>query len=272
MKLNIPNVLKKKEPVAAGNVAEEQAAPRPSRNYAANSRRRKLSTKEKLILIVPALAVVIAAVLIYLLMNKVTKVTIAEPACQYYAGTASRISSGASLYEKDGEVYIEVNGSSQKMNSLPIYYTERTAVLLTADGVYVDPREDRSWRIDRFDELAYFNSTVIVRGDGKDGTVTKGFLFDGKDLYLFTEPVTLKFNGYSFDLPAMSYVEAVYGGDVMVFNSETKEFFTEPARGNVIAEIGTGDYKVSLLNDSMTLFDGSKSLLITRPELLDPIL
>ena len=91
------------------------------------------------------------------------------------------------------------------------------------------------------------------------------------DFYLFLEPMKLSFNGYSMDVPALSYVEAVYGGYMMVFNYETKEFFIELSDGSGTAQTPSGDYVISLLGDSMTLHDGSRQLLAIRPDLFDPI-
>ena len=73
------------------------------------------------------------------------------------------------------------------------------------------------------------------------------------------------------ELPALSYAEAVYGGYMMVYNYETKEFFIEMSDGTGTARVPSGDYEISLMGDSMTLYDGSKKLLATRPDLFDPI-
>lgn len=96
-------------------------------------------------------------------------------------------------------------------------------------------------------------------------------MFDGKDTYLFLEPMTVSVNGRTLQLPALSYVEAVYGGYVMVFNYETKDCFVELSDGSGTAQPPSGDYEISLLGDSMTMHDGSRSLLATEPSLFDPV-
>ena len=105
----------------------------------------------------------------------------------------------------------------------------------------------------------------------KETAVDRGFLFDGEDFYLFLEPVVVKFNGYSLELPALSYVEARYNGDVMIFNAQDKSFLIESPKSVVTAGIPTGDYEISLLNDSMVLHDGMRVLLFTRADLLESI-
>lgn len=269
------NIIKKK--VAAGDISPEEAGfevlRNPERAQLGRRKRRKLTLKEKLILIIPAVAVIIAAVLVYVLVRGGNNLPIGEPACQYYAGSTFYISENASLMRKKDEVYLEVNGDLQKLSSLPIYYTERRAMLLPTDMVYCIPRSGDFSRAPQFAEVECDEyGGIKLRGDKKTVTAPLGFLYDGGDYYVFLEPVTLRFNGYKFDLPAMSYVEAVYAGQVMVFNYETREFFAESPKGSVIAESPTGDYTVSLLDDSMTPHDGIKSLLFTRPDLLDSAL
>ena len=91
--------------------------------------------------------------------------------------------------------------------------------------------------------------------------------------YQLTSPdqLTVSFNGYNMDLPALSYVEAVYGEYMMLFNYATKETFMELSDGTGTAQPASGDYVISLLGDSMTLNNGNKILLANRPELFDPV-
>ena len=115
------------------------------------------------------------------------------------------------------------------------------------------------------------NGTVTVQRERNSRVAESGFLYDGGDQYIFLEPMIVYFNGYKMELPALSYVEAVYGGYMMVFNYETKECFTELSDGSGTAQPPSGDYVLSLLGDSVTMRDGSKMLLATRPDLFDPI-
>lgn len=234
---------------------------------------RKRRPGELLVILLPAIAVVIVAVAVRVLIKNESTYTISDPAYQYYAGSAFPIQNQASLQtDADGSVVMNVNGEDQKVADLPIYYESRRSILLPEAMVFYVPREDFYAQAERFTEvLCEENGTVhFIKGE-KDNIVQNGFLFDGMDFYLFLEPVTLRFNGYTISLPALSYVEAIYSGDVMVFNYETRECFMESPTGDVLAEVVSGDYTISLLNDSITLYDGSKTLLFTRPELLNPV-
>lgn len=234
----------------------------------------RLSRREKRILLLPAAAAVIVILAVVLLLDRSVTCTVDSAAMQYYANGTYPIAAETELCrESDGVFRMKAGrGQQQDLNNLPIYYTDRRSLLLPRDMIYLAPRTRVQVRVDFFSEiLCSENGTVRMLRDGESAVLNPGFLYDGTDLYLFLEPVTLRFNGYALELPALSYVEAVYGGTVMVFNYETKEQLLEAPQGDVTAEIPGGDYSISLLGDSMTLHDGTKSLLFTRPDRLEPL-
>ena len=191
---------------------------------------------------------------------------------QYYAGNAAAIESGTKLKRSQKGETLLVKGGHSIQTDLPIYPTDRRRVVLPTDMVFVAPRSDKFYRMSYFTEVeCQPGGTVIARRGNDRATVEQGFLFDGKDTYLFLEPMTVSVNGRTLQLPALSYVEAVYGGYVMVFNYETKECFVELSDGSGTAQPPSGDYEISLLGDSMTMHDGSRSLLATEPSLFDPV-
>lgn len=245
--------------------AEEEGAWKP---------RFSLSKREKAVLIVPALAAVVVVLAVVLLLDRSVTYTVDSAAAQYYANGTYPVAAETELcQEADGTFYIKT-GRKQKqdLNNLPIYYADRRSAVLPRNMIYFAPRTKVQARVDFFSEiLCSENGTVRLLRDGKGSVLNQGFLYDGNDLYLFLEPIVLHFNGYALELPALSYVEAVYGGTVMVFNYETKEQLMESPQGDVTAEIEGGDYTISLMGDSMSLHDGTKSLLFTRPDLLEPV-
>ncbi len=236
-------------------------------------RRRKLGRRELLILLTPVLAAVAAVAVALLILNKGASYKLTSSAYQYYGGSAAVIESGATLKRSgDGTTLLKQSGRSAE-TSLPIYLSDSRTVVFPDDMLYFAPRSGDCLRLVYFSEVeCRTNGTVVVRHEGDTTTSEQGFLYDGKDFYLFLETMILSFNGYTMELPAMSYVEAVYGGYIMVFNYETKEMFIELSDGIASARVPSGDYTISLIGDSMTLYDGSRSLLATRADLFDPLI
>lgn len=236
--------------------------------------RRRLTWKERLILITPVIAAVAAVVIINrFFTEEVMSYELKGGPCQYYGGNVYPIKEGAVLTRTpEGTTVITDDGGERTANDLPVYYLDKDEMTTTQDMIYYAPRSGFHGRLEHFTE-AHLSSggRVSLERDGQRLSLESGFIYNGEDLYIFLEPVILTFNGYKMNLPPLSYVEAVYTGDVMVFNYGTKEFLVEPPMGAVTASIETGDYEVSLINDSMTNYAGKRTLLFSRPELLEPV-
>lgn len=255
----------------SGRSAVENVKSRLSRGP---GRWKQLSRRERMILLVPVAVVLVAVVAANLLLNrKLMTLTLTGQPCQYYGGSIYRMAEGTTLRRtEEGKTLIRSGGGERTANDLPIYYEDREEVTITQDMVYYAPRSGDHGRLGYFSHLsADAGGQVTLERDGEKTVLERGFAFNGKDLYLFLEPVVLSFNGYRMNLPALSYVEAVYTGDIMVFDYGSKEFLIEAPKGAVTARIETGDYEISMLNDSMTNYGGKRTLLFSRPELLEPI-
>ena len=233
-----------------------------------------MTKKELLILLIPVMAAMVAIVAILLAGRDVMTIRLEGEPTQYYGGSIFRLQEGTKLRRTaEDKTLLEQDGYIREADSLPIYMeAEQNTLILPREMVYYIPRSQAFGRMEYFSRIH-----VDARGgieafrDGESRQIERGFLFDGKDLYIFLEPVFISINSYQIKLPAMSYVEASYNGDVMLFDYGTKEFMIESPRGSVIARDRAGDYSLSLLNDSLMEKDGENRLLFTRPELLDPI-
>ena len=236
-------------------------------------KRWRLRKRDLWFLAIPAAAAVIAVVFLLWTERDVMSYTLEGSPRQYYIGNTYSLPEGGVLRRTaQDKTVLDSAGILSEISSLPIYYGEKSALTLPQDMVFYAPRGNVEKRLPYFTEIS-INEHGAVRAerDGKDRQLAPGFAYDGQNLYLFLEPVTLRFNGYRIELPAMSYVDAMTYGDIVVFNYETKQFLTEPAQGAVTVETKDGDYTLSLLGDSMTNYDKQRILLFTRPELLEPL-
>ena len=262
-----PGTERQKSPKAAARLARARYTPtrlRPGK--------RRISGKEKLIVVIPALAAVLAVGIVLFTVNTASVYKFRDTAFQYYGGSSVRIESGSELRcGTKGTVSLKA-GNQTIETTLPIYLENSRRVVLPADMLYISPRAGGCSRAVHFSEVeCRANQMISVSRGGSKADTERGFLYDGEDFYLFLEPVTVSFNGYTMELPALSYVEAVYGGYMMLFNYDTREFFMELSDGTGTAQPASGDYVVSLLGDSITLSNGNKLLLANRPELFGPV-
>ena len=259
--------LKKPVPVARGQSSPPEKAGGPAG-------KKKSGAKSIALLVLPTLVLVLAVLFMLYAARQAGGYRFEGAAVQYYANQTFAVPSGARLSREPNGVTV-LNGEqlTRQMNSMPVYYAARQAVVLPQDMIYFEPREVLCVRLDHFTELTVqANGAVSARRKKSEAALQRGFLFDGSNLYLFLEPVTLSFNGYTLELGALAYVEANFVGDVTVYDHATGEMLMEAPTGPVTAHIATGDYSVSLLSDSMTLHDGAKTLLFNRPDQLQGVL
>ncbi len=233
-------------------------------------RRRRFHFREWLILTIPVIATVVAVLVVFFVREQEITYTLSDSGYQYYGGASAGVSAGTKLQlTKEGDVIFTDSGNK---TTLPIYLENSRTAVLTANMVYYMPRTNQEARAVNFSEVeCRENGMIYVTRDGQAVTPQAGFLYDGKDFYLFLEPMVVSYMGYSITLPALSYAEVRNGGDIMLFNYETKEFIIERLEGSATAAPPYGEYTISLLGDSMTDTKGTRILLVTKPKDLDPL-
>lgn len=234
-------------------------------------RRQKLSRRELMILLVPALAAVVAVIVVLFTVDRGSTYTLSTSGHQYYGGSSAVIAAGTELKRTDDGL-IQFDDGEAKDSYLPIYLDEQRTFVVIGDMLYYAPSNKSVGLVRCFSEVNHKeNGLVTVTNEGKSVKPEAGFLYDGNDFYIFLEPVSISCMGYTVELPALSYAEVVNGGNVMLFNYETQEFFVEMLDGSATANAVRGGYTISLLGDTMTARDGERTLLSARPELFEPI-
>ena len=249
------------------NVDEESSIP-------VSRKKRKLTAKDVLIIVIPALAALAAVFVAVFFVRSASRKTLTGPGHQYYAGVENAVSADTSLSRSESGKALAKNSNGERaLSNLPIYYDDRQAFVVTEDMEYYDPRTGQYSRVDQFTELYKDkNGGVHANRENVDKLVNKGFLYNGKDMYIFLEPVTLRLNGFSQELPALSYVEATYNGTVVIFNYDTKESVVMNAETEVTASADSEDYQILLLSDSYMDTQGKRWLLFNAPDVLDPLI
>lgn len=269
-----------KEPVRPARRVP-QAAPVPDKELREKiggvkevERRRKHRLRKILMIMIPADLVVVVALLVLQFARIAGGYTVEGTAYRYYAGNKAQMADGTHLsLQADGTTWMDGAGVEGSLTSLPIYYEDRQTVVIPSSMVYYESGSSLAQRAECFTELNYLeNGAVTAVHGGKETSLSRGFLFDGEDTYIFLEPVTLSFDGYEIDLGIMSYVIADYRNNMMIYNRSDGSMSMEVPDGPATAAAESGNYVLSLYNDSLTLHDGSKVLLFTRPDLLEGLM
>lgn len=228
--------------------------------------------KSLLVILVLILGILIVTFAAVWFVSNDNKYEIEGTAVQYYMGQKNTLEDGSYLTKglDDSTILTSITGDCE-MSSLVIYQEEEDKIILTQDMVYYNPRTGEYAKVDALSEVLYYSTGVVIKNGNKEISVNRGFLYDGDEYYVFLEPVTVSFNGYTMELGAMSYVEAIYQNHVLLFDYTTKESRIEDAGVEIIANVPAGEYTLNLLNDSYVDYNDEKKLLFSRPELLDSI-
>lgn len=234
---------------------------------------KRLSRRDRMIFIAPALAAVIVGLVVMFVEVTAEQMELPDVGVRYYAGSRFYMDEGTVLRRTSDDTTIAVwEDGEYTLDTLPIYYENENTVLFANSVVYVEPRMDLTYSLDYFTAVHVDSGgSIYAQRDGDEVFLTGGFAFDGQDTYVFFDTVVLEFNGYRMELPPLSYVKAAFTGDITVYNSGASEQYIEALTTDVIIKLSGADFELSLLEDCITNADGSKRLLFVRPDLLDGV-
>ena len=176
-----------------------------------------------------AMAVVISGVFLFLRSGRQMSVKDA-----YYIQDGEMVSSEGSwrlTFDKNKGTTLKGHGVRKNLtdDGAVIYYKLENKVLLPQTDCLQFAAEDKIYR------LEYFSTVELVEGGGyriKDGStsvvVPGGIIYDGKDTYLFLEPVELTVDEETIKLPALSMIHATYGNAIEIYtDSDVKVSFSD---------------------------------------------
>jgi hypothetical protein len=204
--------------------------------------------------------------------NSVGTFAVSEPI--YRFDTGARIDyTGRTTFENDsetGDIYMKNHGDKLQIDHAPIYFTEnKDKILLPAQMAVIYPEATSHGRSGFNTEIEKKGDTLIAKVRNKDVDVSKAFLFDGNNTYIFLEPVTIELGLEKIELPAYSYA--------YVYFNLRMELYSPDGTINVVAQTGDtsvyaiskGDkYQIDLSRDVLQT-EAGEILLITDPSVLN---
>lgn len=203
-------------------------------------------------------------------------------ALAFYTGTVTRtVKSGLALYElgqrtdypgpsrlrrKEGRTVLTSGGAASDLDSAPLYYAGEERLLLPETMLAV-PSQDRLGKLEYFTELsAGETGYAAVRGPART-ELPGGFLYDGRDRYLFLEAVTVRWGEKAVELAPLSWVQVRYNRRVEYYDRAADVCRVEET-GKCTVTADAAGYSVDLGADLLTWADGRQLLLFQEPELL----
>lgn len=237
-----------------------------------------MAKKERKITKWPLIVISFAIVLIVLgfvisFREKLDKVTLTEESFyQYFSGKK---------YEYEGMLHLKKDGSitnlsfdgkdySVTLDSTPIYYKNKKKVMFAENMMVVYPKANiAQYKVNYFTTIFQNENRITVKDGTLQKDLTEAFLYDGKDLYFFLEPVTLQIGSETYSLSPFSYVVCEYGSKVSLYQYD-EDKMTEVSITSEPVQVQKDGYTINLSMDSVSLDGMNQSrLLFKKIELLN---
>jgi hypothetical protein len=193
------------------------------------------------------------------------------PAAQYYVDNVFRIPGDAVMRRSSNTTTIYYETTTRQPTNLPIYYEDRECVILPESLQYYNPRSNTIAKIDYYSEVQYDSHAMKAVRGGKSSALEGGFLFDGKDTYIFLEEMTILVDGHTFPISALSFAEAIYDNTLMIYDRATGEQQMLNTQTVAQAQAAGGDFTIALSTDTYEKYDGTRQLLFTDANLLTSV-
>lgn len=231
--------------------------------------KKKTIRKEFFVIVIACVMLIIATAITAVCILKKDNIVIKDDMYQYIYGQKYEFKGKTIISRKNDKVTFKNNRNKINLNSKPLYYEDKDKILLPETMAVVMPQDTILKRLNKvsFVEIQDSNS-YRVKNSNIDTVLSDSFLFDGKNLYVFLDAVTLSYDGEEITLSPLSYVSVVYDRSIEIFDYKNKKYTNKTLNNNDVIAKSSNGYSVNLSTDTLNRFDGKKQLLFSKPELL----
>lgn len=220
--------------------------------------------------VVGALAIAVGLSVSYI-VNK-DSLTLKEPVKISVLGESFTYTGKTKLTYEDGRMYMTNRATDQRISlmNIPVYIEGEEKLILTQVMSYNSVSPNQTRKLNYFASVTENEGVYTLSPDGRKGSDVKGgLLFDGKNTYIFLEPMTVTWGENSVELEPMSYMTVVRGQYFYYYSAgdgiSGYEVFDQ---GLVTAENQDKTYTVNLSADLLESGD-STLMLVPNPEVLE---
>jgi hypothetical protein len=236
--------------------------------------RAKRSRRRNRIIIVSATALAaVVAVLLALYLRVLQTYEFAGESYHYDVGTRFSHAAGTKINRLDGRTTLEDGRNVFPLDSIPVFFAGGDKLILPENMAAIVPEESRAGRLEFFSTVEKNpGGGYILKGEKKSTTSEGGFLFDGRDLYVFLEETEISWGDGADEkikLAPMSYMVVLYNLRVEIYPSGAEDgMLIDTGAARVMAYFR--GYSVDLSKDILYRA-GQEMLLFTNPSVLIPL-
>lgn len=173
---------------------------------------------------------------------------------------------------KEG-LFMKEGKTKYPLGNTPLYFSEENGMILTSTMSVIFPNSGGKSR-----KLRYFSKIYGLdqglTAESKEGVtkIEECFLYDGKDTYVFLEPVVLTYGEHQVALDPYSFVIVRYNQVISYYIKQEDRFISMDTGICTVRVEAQSGYDIDLGVDVLYRdADGQQQILITEPEMLDPL-
>lgn len=235
--------------------------------------KKKFSARElKITLaVVAALIAGIIAAVVYI-SNK-DSIRVKQPVYFSVMGEVFEYTGTSKLTYEENRMYFTNQGQEDPIDlmSIPLYIQDQDRLKLTQVMSYSNFDPKAIGKLNYFADISMEGDVFTLSADGKRGRDVKGgYLFDGKNTYLFLEPMTVTYGEKTLELGPLSYITVVRGNYFYYYSyGDQKAGYEVFDQGQIMAVNQADTYTLNLTADLVEPADGKIQMLVPNPEVLD---
>lgn len=180
---------------------------------------------------------------------------------------------GESKIMKSGTGCVLVNKEEiYELMESPLYFEGENKILLPASTSIIQPELSLTNRIENMSLLYEEQGKYYVETKENKIRVDNFFLFDGKNTYMFFEPIILTWEENTLQLEPFSYITVKYNQKMEIFDRGTQTMNTIlTGISNITTKMECGT-TVNLSTDIIIRKNGQEQMLFINPNLLEDLI
>lgn len=227
--------------------------------------------KQKMLILGSIAASVILVLVVSLVVffkNRITEYVLEEhDFYQYLSGTKYEYSGNLKLNNTNNIAELSFDDVKVTLDSTPLYYKDEMKIIFPKTMSIVFPLSNVSqYKINYFSSISKEDESLyLIDGDRKE-VLNNCFLYDGNDLYFFTEETTIVIGDQEIVVSPLSYVILTYNDNIQIYNYLEDQMQTIIVGENqVFAK--TNNYSINLSIDA-AIYNNNSRLLIKNTSYL----
>lgn len=207
----------------------------------------------------------------YYFISRIDTLTIKENMYQYITEERTDYFGESRITKSGINSVIQNNGQIVQLPDTPLYFEKKDKILLPSVISIVMPKLSLTYRVSNMSRIYEADNGYYVENEKSTIPVSDFFLFDGKDCYIFFEPIAITWEKQSVTISPFSFVKVKYNQSITIFDHEKQKYYTiDTGTCSVTAKMKCRAV-INLSTDIMSTENSQEQMLFLQPNLLEDL-